>query len=347
MSWTSGNQKAFSGPVRPPQNSVANTYTGAVNQQAGDYDNIMAAYQSLLNQAQNGPGGSGSGSSSSSGGPFSPITAQQSTYSPTQYSQSAGFGDALSQMNNAAQTGGYSENDISSLRARGVSPIRAVYAQAQQNLARQKSLQGGYSPNYGALQSKMAREQSSLLSDKSTDVNAQIADMVAKGKASALSQYGSMTGNENTLMNTINSQNAAGLNNSNANNAQAVNQANQFNSSMAAQMQNMYNNMQNSNMNNQLNAVQGMQSLYGTTPALVNTFGQQVLNAGNQNIAANQAVNQQQNTRANMGMNVAQSLPPIQHQQQQYNMPPPPVMNNMGIRTAFGIHGNQVPTRRY
>lgn len=343
----SGSSKGTSwmNPTRPPQNSVANTYTGAVNQQAGDYDNIMAAYQSLLNQSS--PGGSSYNSSSSEGQtPFSPITAQQSKYSPTAYSQSAGFGNALSQLNSAAQTGGYSENDISSLRARGVSPIRAVYAQAKQNLERQKSLQGGYSPNAGALNAKMAREQSSLLSDKATDVNAGIADMVAKGKASALSQYGSMTGNENTLRNTINSQNAAGLNASNANNAQAVNQANQFNASMAAQMQGMNNAQSNTNMNNQLNAVQGMQSLYGTTPALVNTFGQQVLQAGNQNIAANQAVNQQQNARANMGLNVAQSLPsPVQQVQPIAN--PWVGMGNMGTRTAYGVHGNQASTRRY
>lgn len=287
-----------------PQSSVGGNYTGAVNTQAGDYDNIMAAYQSLLSQAQNNTA-SGNNTSLS----FNPITAQQSQYSPTAYSQSAGFSDALSQINNAAQTGGYSEGDLSNLRARGVSPIRAVYSQAKQNLERQKSLQGGYSPNYGALQSKMAREQSSLLSDKTTDVNAGIADMVAKGKASALSQYGSLTGNENTLMNTINSQNAQGINASNANNAQAVNQANQFNQSMAAQIAQMNNSLQNSQYQQQLAPIQGMQSLYGTTPALVNTFGNQVLQAGNQNIAANQAVNQQNNVRTNQGLQLVRSVP--------------------------------------
>lgn len=282
---------------------IGNIFTGAVDTQAADYDNIMSAYQSLLNQNQ-ANAASGTGSNAFAPVKFNPITAQQTAYSPTAYSQSAGFGNALSQLNANAQTGGFSEGDISNIRARGISPIRAVYAQAKQNLERQKNLQGGYSPNYGALQAKMARESSALISDKTTDVNAGIAEMLQKSKANALSQYGSLTGNENTLMNNINSQNAAGLNNVNSQNAENIANTDKFNASMQAQLAQLNASNANAQQNNLLAPIQGMQSLYGTTPALANTFGNQVLSSGNQNISANQAVNNQYNTRANLGYNI-------------------------------------------
>ena len=50
-----------------------------------------------------------------------------------------------------AQTGGFSPEDLANIRARAVSPVRAVYANAQQNVNRQRALQGGYSPGFNRL----------------------------------------------------------------------------------------------------------------------------------------------------------------------------------------------------
>ncbi len=73
-----------------------------------------------------------------------------------------------------ADTGGYSPQDMSNLRARGVSPIRAAYANAEREVGRQRSLQGGYAPNAIATQAKMAREQGQSMADATQNVEAGI-----------------------------------------------------------------------------------------------------------------------------------------------------------------------------
>jgi len=85
-----------------------------------------------------------------------------------------------------ANTGGYSEQDKSNIRSRALSPTRAVYANAQRNVNRQRALQGGYSPGFGALQARMAREQSQGMSDASTNAEAGLAEMVQKGRLQGL-----------------------------------------------------------------------------------------------------------------------------------------------------------------
>lgn len=287
-----------------PSNSVGGNYSAAVNTQAGDYDRIMRGYEGLLSGIQNTKTNIPS---------FSPLTARSNTFTPAGYQRSGGLDSSFDTLNKNSRTGGYSEDDINNIRARGVSPIRAVYANAMQNLARQKSLQGGYSPNYGALQAKMAREQSSMLSDKTTDVNANIAEMVAKGKTGATNTLAQLSSRENDTINALNASNAAGVDKTNTDNTAEAARIDQFNQSMAMQLAQLGNNANMGNQGQQLATLGGMQSLYGTTPALAATFGQQALAAGGQNIAANQAVNQQNNARAGMGINLINSLPPIRY----------------------------------
>ena len=86
-----------------------------------------------------------------------------------------------------ATTGGYSPNDIANLRARGVSPIRAAYANAERELQRGRSLQGGYSPNMAAAQVKMAREQGQSAADATQNVEAGLVQARNQGKQFGLS----------------------------------------------------------------------------------------------------------------------------------------------------------------
>lgn len=117
------------------------------------------------------PGGGGGGAG---GGPSS------STWWHSGMPQSfAGFTDF-------SKTGGFSPADLANIRARAVSPVRAVYANAQQNVNRQRSLQGGYSPGMGVLQARMAREQGQTTSDAATGAEASIAEMVQQGKLAGL-----------------------------------------------------------------------------------------------------------------------------------------------------------------
>lgn len=129
-------------------------YNTAVQQQAGDYGSIMEGYRNLLNQGPN-----------------------------------AEYSKATANLGDLAQTGGLSAEDIANLRARGISPIRSIYSSAARNVERQKALQGGYSPGYGALQSRLAREMSEQLAGRSTDVEAAIAEMRQKGRLTAAPQY--------------------------------------------------------------------------------------------------------------------------------------------------------------
>jgi hypothetical protein len=85
-----------------------------------------------------------------------------------------------------AKTGGFSGGDLANIRARAVSPVRAVYQNAQQNVNRQRSLQGGYSPGFGVLQARMARQQGQGISDAATNAEASIAEMVQQGKLAGL-----------------------------------------------------------------------------------------------------------------------------------------------------------------
>jgi hypothetical protein len=84
-------------------------------------------------------------------------------------------------------TGGFTPQGLSSIRSRSLSPIRSIYSSANRNVDRQKSLQSGYSPGYGVLKSRMARDMSSGASDASTNTEAMIAQLVQQGRLSGLS----------------------------------------------------------------------------------------------------------------------------------------------------------------
>lgn len=99
--------------------------------------------------------------------------------SPGQPISFAGFQDF-------AKTGGFSPEDLANIRARAVSPVRAVYENAQQNVNRQRALQSGYSPGFGVLQARMQRQQGQGVSDAATNAEAGIAEMVQKGKLAGL-----------------------------------------------------------------------------------------------------------------------------------------------------------------
>lgn len=229
-------------------------YKSTLGQTAGDYDSIMDQYKDF--KPSNTPSPMLS---------FSPVTP-----SLAGYTRSKEFGNASSLFGDLAKTGGYSEGDINNIRERGISPLRSVYGNAQQNLSRQRSLQGGYSPSYNATSSKLTRELADLVSSKTTDVNAQIAEMVQSGKLAGATGMGNLGINSNSLVNQINQANA-----------NATNQANQLNATLPlsyGQYNKSINDESNANNNSaKLASISGQQSLYGTTPALANTFGQQVM----------------------------------------------------------------------
>lgn len=100
-----------------------------------------------------------------------------------------------------AGNGGFSDQNVSDIRARSVAPLRATYANANADVDRQRALGGGYSPNYNATKAKMARELGYGLADANTNVEASLADSVRQGKLAGL---GGMTNIDNSLLSSEN-----------------------------------------------------------------------------------------------------------------------------------------------
>lgn len=93
-----------------------------------------------------------------------------------------------------AKTGGFTPQGIAAMRSRALSPSRAVYQNALRNVERQRTLQGGYSPGFGTLTGRLAREQSQSLSDASTNVEASLAQMIQQGRLAGLGGATSLYG---------------------------------------------------------------------------------------------------------------------------------------------------------
>ena len=369
------NYGTTAGPIRKPMPGVFDAYQGAINQTGSDYDELMGNYRNILS-GQGGGGGTmpiGGGSGGNNTTPMSPA-AQNSKigYSPTtatqvgaptnvnfnptgipnsilfnntaaqqqQYTQSGDSTSALAGLKDLSETGGYTEEGKRDIRARGVAPIRSAYAIAGQKAARSNNLQGGYSPNAGAVAGKMAREQAGLMSEATTNVNAGLAQNIAQNRLSATPAYASASANESQRKADIaranadaqmatdrfntsgrmdadkfnvnarseaerfnstgrlnaDTANAGAMNDVAVRNAGAINDANRFNASNrsdvdkfnatvnadnnkgAMDTQRYNNDLIMANQARQDSALKGMASLYGTTPALANTFGSQAMN---------------------------------------------------------------------
>lgn len=230
-----------------PVEDMYKVYNASVQKQGGDYDDIMDRFKKIYGES--GPGMEGSGRYG-----FNPYTAAQ-----TRYDKSPDTTAALSNLNELSRTGGLDDAAQQNLRARGMSPIRSMYATASRDMDRNRRLSGGYSPNFGAATAKMTRDQSSLIADQMDKVNGTIAEMVQSGRLSAAPNYASAAQAESQLKHNV------GMDNT-----QATNEASKFNA------QGMFES-QRQRRGDRLGAAQGMSNLYGTTPALSKLYGDQAM----------------------------------------------------------------------
>lgn len=318
------------------------TFTAAANTQADDYDKIMQNYQNIISSINSG-GSPGSVSPSNVQSPnrissssvqspgdakFSPTSYDAIAPQTSQYKESGDVTSSLSKLSDLATSGGYDAGGIADLRARGIAPTRSIYANAQQNVERQRALSGGYSPNFNATQAQLARDESNQISDINTNVNAGIAQNVASNRIAAAPAYASAAASENAARTAANQRNAdiinqinelntrnkmatdqfntlgqertsefniAGRQRANEINSASENRVNEFNASAiaAANEANANRSLESQKFNvdaglrarqansgTALAATEGMRNLYGTTPALTNMFGNQVVQAG-------------------------------------------------------------------
>lgn len=225
-------------------------YKSAIEQTGEDYDSIMSQYKNLAS--------SGRPSSSLA---YSPISPAMTEYTP---------GNNHNDLRRIASTGGLSGTEISDIRARDAAPVRSIFASGQRELARRTNLQGGYSPNAGAVSAKMARDLSSMIGDRTSASNANIAELTSRNKLAAATSLAPLDARENEFRNNMNMTNAA-----------STNRANEFNANSTLQYHQANKANEDNDFENIFRAIQGQAGLYGTTPALANTFGSQVLNASN------------------------------------------------------------------
>lgn len=220
------------------------------NTQQDDYNRIMQGYRGMLNGSNN------------------PILAEYN------FQQSPEEAELIQSLEETSRTGGYSNADQAAIRARSISPIRSAYANAMRTANRATNLSGGYSPNAGAVQAKMAREQSGILADANTNVNASLATMIAEGKSRAASQLAPLVTREGDYRRSIDEGNLA--------------ERRKFQTDLP------------------LAALSGMTSLYGTTPARANMFGSHALTARSQDLQRDGQQIQINQGRANTGLNLLQ-----------------------------------------
>jgi len=239
------------GPGVNPVNEAFDTYGNVARRQFGDYGDIMNRYGQFYNDLGN------------TQNQIQDALNQQFNKNPVtlpNYEETADYRNAITNQRGLAETGGYSQADIANIRERGISPIRSVYANAQQNLQRQRSLQGGYSPNYTAVSAKMAREMSSQLSDQTTNVNAQIAQNVAQNRLAASQTYTGTTAGEQE------SRNAFALKRAELGKDIGLTGAGDILQSFQIPIQ------------GRANALSGMTNLFGTEPGFTNTMQRGALN---------------------------------------------------------------------
>lgn len=253
-------QQRYENQQGPMANAFAFNYGRGSESDYGNYTDIMNQYRGIAS-GQPGTAGGGGG-----GGGYSAFTV-----SPGKASYNDPF-NSYKGFTEFSETGGYSPQDIANMRARGVSPIRSAYANAEREMGRGRALQGGYSPNMMASQARMAREQGQSAADATQNVEAGLAEARNKGRLAGLT---GMYGVENSRLgaDVDLSKFNVGLDyegqtyNADANaRAQAAN----IGSAESAGA---------SNRANQMRALEGMAQLYGTTPGMSQLFGNQLLNA--------------------------------------------------------------------
>lgn len=112
------------------------------------------------------------------------------------------FGDLLGRYQEFADTGGYSPEDLASIRSRAVSPIRAAYSDVNRAIDRSRSLQGDYAPGYAATKAKVGREQAYTAADATTNVEAALAQMKQQGRLAGMGGMRSVLGGKAGLYGT-------------------------------------------------------------------------------------------------------------------------------------------------
>lgn len=156
-------------------------------------------------------------------------------YKPGQfdYKESPDLIDAIRNLKGLSESGGYTEAGIADLRERGISPIRSIYANANRDIERGRTLAGGgTSASFNANKARMARELSDKIGGITTDVNANIAENVARNKIAIAPTYAGAAANESGLRNQYGKANVDESNRAGLINSGLINDTNRYNNEL-------------------------------------------------------------------------------------------------------------------
>src|SRR6266850_340870 len=160
---------------------------------------------------------------------------------------------ATNMFSSMASSGGFGPGEIAKIRAQAMAPVHGVGDMLRRNIERQNAVRGmGGSPNTTAALAKAARDTAYAAGDTGVNAEAEIAKLL---------QGGRMAGAQG-LASTLLGGRGQDLS--------AINAATGLN----------------------LDSLRGMTGLYGTTPALSQLFGQQVLQSSGQQLSAQDQQNQ-------------------------------------------------------
>lgn len=99
-----------------------------------------------------------------------------------------------------AKTGGFSGDDISNIRRRGVSPIAASYQRANTEADRMRSVQGGYGPGAQAMKDRLLRNTNADAASAALNTELGIKDQVNQGRQFGIGGMAQSEGNLQSLL---------------------------------------------------------------------------------------------------------------------------------------------------
>jgi len=235
----------------PQRQDMYNRYINAADRANADYDSITSGYRDYIDRARNISGDVREGYAGLANG------SNNAAWDPE---FRGGVSHALGGYRDFAETGGFTPQGLRDIRARAISPTRAVYSNAQDELNRARALGGGSMNNYGAVSAKLARDVSQQVSDANVNANAGIAQMVQQGRLAGLQGEGGLSlgaQDRDTAMSALNNQTRlAGL------------------SGMS--------DVDKTRLAGEDAGLRGLSGMYSATPGAANMYGNQYLNAQDQ-----------------------------------------------------------------
>lgn len=271
---TSGAYNAFAGAPTGNEQWMREIAQGMQNRSNVAADTSMADYGNIMKGYQDWTGGANAFANKLMGTPMPSFSYQKVSPTSVSYTEDPRLTQAGQGYGEFAQTGGYSPTDIQELRARGTSPITAAYGNTMRELDRARALGGpGGAVNYIAARSAAQRQLPQQMADAMTGVNAKLAEDIRSGRLAGmagLTGIGTEVGGE---------QLKAALANQDVNMRAAL--ANQDADLRTQQLTEQGYDARTAQMiaaqELGLKGVAGEASLYGTTPAMAATFGNQAL----------------------------------------------------------------------